>query len=727
MKKETGDELDYLRRELNAITLSRIQGGRNGLEKLKFITLGIHTNSLKKAVEIFNNRLDKEMFGAFRKVGSAATPISMEKRLEVLHDLNNMDNQGEFITHTRITDEFGQSKEIASFDLANIRSMGLSVKDVIAPSSIRVFPRYMMYGDKYVCAMRIDNYPSSLSDEFFVKLTDVPFNIISTMNIQPIPVKEANKIVGKNIRLARNEKIEERRVLIAQNLPEDMVSLDTEEKVQKAQALREEMIENDEKLFKTCHTVVFWADSKEKLREYQEQITAICQANVVGIHVMEEMQEEGFYVTMPLLYNVIPRKLKRTLKSSSLTCATMPFSAMELSDKGGINYSCNLASKNLILYDRLQTQNYNGFILGTPGSGKSFTAKVEMLNVILGSNAKCFVLDPESEYSALAKLIGGETIKFVPGGQWHLNPLEINDGYEFGDDEANHVLSKVEFILRLIEVMIKSPFGLNSVQETIIDECVHALYAPFLKNGKLQHIPSENMPTLTDLQVKLAERAKQNSEAHDLAMALKLYTGNGSLNVFGFRSNVDTKNRFIVYDIKDVGDKLKPIAMLIILDSIQNALFENRKRGRNTWFWVDECHLLFADEMTAQTLSTIWKRARKYGGVPTGISQNVEDLLKSVTCRTLLSNCNFIQILNQSASDRENLKKLLNLSDSQTEVITAAPKGQGLIYTGSNCVGFASSFPKNNSIYRCLTSNMKEIKEYEEAERRATAKRTEGL
>ena len=256
-----------------------------------------------------------------------------------------------------------------------------------------------------------------------------------------------------------------------------------------------------------------------------------------------------------------------------------------------------------------------------------------------------------------------------------------------------------------------------------MDECVHKLYAPFMKDGKLQHIPPEQMPTLTDLQAEFAKR--EEPEARELAIALKLYTGSGSLNVFGFRSNVDINNRFVVFDIKNVGEKLKPIAMLIILDSIQNTLFRNRKRGRNTWIWVDECHLLFQDEMIAQTLSAIFKRARKYGGVPTGISQNVEDLLKSTTCRTMLSNCNFIQILNQAAMDRENLRTLLNLSDSQVATITSAPRGQGLIYTGSNCVGFHSVFPKNNSIYRCLTSDMKEIKEYEEAERRAKAKMQE--
>lgn len=720
LMKEAGDSLDGLRREMNNIILDRIREGRNGLRKCKYITLGLHAADLKKADEVFSRRLEGELSKQMKKLSSAAVPVPVTKRLEILHDIYNIDSQGEFLTHTRIPDANGEAREVDSFDLEDIRSQGLTVRDVVAPSSMQVFPKYMRLGSKFVRVMRVDQYPAQLSDEFFIRLTDVPFNLLSTINIQPIPSAEANRIVHRNYSLAQNEKAEAARKLAQEFLPEDMIPPAVREKVEKAEELREDMVGNDEKLFKTVHTVVFWADSMDRLQEYTDTIVSICQSSVVGIHIMEEMQEEGFYATLPLLWNGIPYKMKRTLKSSSAACAAMPFSAMELSDPGGINYSMNLSSRNLILYNRLLCQNYNGFILGTPGAGKSFAGKVEMLNVMLGSSAKCIVIDPESEYHALAKLIGGEVIRLMPGGKWHINPMEVTPGYEYDGEEGNPVLAKADFILKLLEVIIKTPFGLNSIQETIIDECVHGLYRPFMaEDGRLGKIPEGEMPTLTDLQAAFAGRTEP--EARELAMALKLYTGEGSLNVFGGQSNVDVNNRFVVYDIKDVGYKLKPMAMLIILDAIQNNLFENRRRGKMTWFWVDECHLLFQDEMTASALSTIWKRARKYGGVPTGITQNVDSLLKSETCRTMLSNCNFIQILNQAAADREQLRVLLNLSDAQVDVVTSAPKGQGLIYTGSNCVAFHSVFPKDNSIYRCLTSNMREIKEYEEQERRMRA------
>ncbi len=725
LMKEAGDSLDGLRREMNGIILDRIREGRNGLRKCKYVTLGLHAADLKKADEVFSRRLDGELSRQMKKLSSAAAPVPAAERLEILHDIYNIGSQGEFLTQARIPDANGEAREVASFDLGDIRGQGLTVKDVLAPSSMQVFPKYMRLGSRFVRVMRVDQYPAQLSDEFFVRLTDVPFNLLSTINIQPVPSAEANRIVHRNYSLAQNEKAEAARKLAQEFLPEDMIPPAVREKVEKAEELREDMAVNDEKLFKTVHTVVFWADSLDRLQEYTDTIVSICQSSVVGIHIMEEMQEEGFYATLPLLWNGIPYKMKRTLKSSSAACAAMPFSAMELSDPGGINYSMNLNSRNLILYNRLLCQNYNGFILGTPGAGKSFAGKVEMLNVMLGSSAKCIVIDPESEYHALARLIGGEVIRLMPGGKWHINPMEVTPGYEYDGEEANPVLAKADFILKLLEVIIKTPFGLNSIQETIIDECVHGLYRPFMEeDGRLGEIPEGRMPTLTDLQAAFAGRAEP--EARELAMALKLYTGEGSLNVFGGQSNVDVNNRFVVYDIKDVGYKLKPMAMLIILDAIQNNLFENRRRGKMTWFWVDECHLLFQDEMTASALSTIWKRARKYGGVPTGITQNVDSLLKSETCRTMLSNCNFIQMLNQAAADREQLRVLLNLSDAQVDVLTSAPKGQGLIYTGSSCVAFHSVFPKDNRIYRCLTSNMREIREYEEQERRMRAREEAG-
>ena len=723
--KEMGDGLDHLRNEMNRIILDRIKKGRNGLEKGKYLTIGVHVADVAAAHDMFTKRLDGMIDAAFKKVQSGATILPLEKRLEVLHDMYNVSAQGEFLTYARVTDVDGNTTLVPSFDLNNVRSMGLTIADVIGPSSVQIFDDYMMFGNRFARVMRITSYPNSLSDEFAVKLTDMPFNMMTTVNIQQLPANKSAEIVRKNLMLAKTQKHEALQSSRKTDMFADESSLPPElqEEIEKAEEIREDMVKNDEKLFKTTHTLVVWAETKAQLDEYTDTIISTCQGNAVEIKPMIKLQEMGFNTTLPLLDVEIPMYMRRTLKSTSVTCVSNPFSYMELSDVGGINYSMNLSSKALIVYNRLRTQNFNGFILGTPGSGKSFTCKVEMLNVVLTSNAKCIVIDPESEYGSLAKLIGGEVIPIEPGGRWHVNPMEIKVTGNLTGEDSNPVLAKSDFILKLMEIIVKSPFGLSSVQETIVDECVHALYEPFMKDGILQPIPKEKMPTLTDLQVAIGKR--QEPEARELAMSLKMYTGNGSLNTFGFQSNVDVDNRFVVYDIKNVGTKLMPLAMLILLDSIQNELFENRKQGRNTWFWVDEIYLLFQDDRTATFLNALFKRARKYGGVPTGITQNVEDLLENDTARKMLSNCNFLQILNQAPVDCEKLKDLLNLSDSQVNAITAAPRGQGLIYTGTNCVAFYSQFPKKSPIYRVLTSDMAEIKAFQEEEMRKKAREQE--
>lgn len=695
--KEIGDEYDYLRRQWNEILLKRVKEGHNGLEKKKYLTVGVHATSLKKAADVFEQRLDNSINTQFQKIGSSAKVLPLSQRLENLYNIYNADDQN----------------DVLDIDLENIRSLGLDVRDVVGPSSMTITDKYLMFGKKYACVMKLVDYPSSLVDEFFLKITDMPFRMVSTINIQPIPSSEASRLVSQNILLARNEKIDQIKANIQANIPapEEMISMDTAEKVEAAEDMRNSMIQDDEKLFKTIHTICFWADSKAQIDEYKESILSVAQANMVGLSVLSGLQEEGFNATLPLLYNEFPQNVKRTLKSSSVACASLPFAAIKINDPGGFNYSVNAKTKDLIIYNRKLAANANSFILGSSGSGKSFTSKIEMMNVLLQTKDDCFVIDPEAEYAPLAELIGGEVIKITPGGQWHINPMDISDSYEFDDkDDSNPVLAKAEFILRLIEKMMNTPYGLSPVQRTIVDECVHSLYAPFIKGDKLQKIPKEKMPTLTDLQLAFTQR--KEPEARELAYALRLYTGNGSLNVFGFPSNVDTKSRFVVYDIKDVGDSLKAIAMLIIMDNFQNRLNYNQNRGKNTWFYVDECHLLFADEATSRMLTALWKRARKYGGVPTGITQNLADMLKSTDCCTLLQNCSFIQILNQAAPDREGLRDWLNLSDSQLDFITDSPKGQGLIYTQKGCVGFASTFPKDNDIFRVLDSSMDNLARY---------------
>lgn len=714
--KESGDKFNYLRKQMNTIILDRMTEGKNGIQKDKYLTVAVHTKNAKKASEVFH-RLDRDIDKSLQKISSSATPISIEERMEILYGIYN-DSTEHLIQKSRVLDNDNRVHEVKSFDFDNMRKLGLTVNDLIAPSSMQIYRDHMQLGNKLVRVLKVTQFASMLSDEFLTNVTDMSFNCVTTINYKPIAPKKAEVIVAKNLSFIRDEK--QRAIRAGQKVgiyDDSYVDPNILDREAEALALRDAMHERDEKLFETSITVIIFADDMERLDEYTDTIITEYKKASMTISVMTNQQEDGFNSTLPLCFSRIIEK--RTLTSSS-AAIFIPFSTLELNDAGGINYSCNLLSHNLIVYDRMSAPNFNGFILGTPGAGKSFAAKTEMLFEFLRSNSDIIVIDPEDEYGALAKMLDGETIKIVPGGDVHINPMEIVSDYEM-DDEENPINAKADFVLKMMECMVKSPFGIDSVQETIIDECVHELFSPFVVNGQLREIPADKMPTLTDLQRVLGKR--REPEARELSMSLKLYSGDGSLNAFGFQTNVHTNNRFVVYQIRDIGDRLKSLAMLSILDHIWNRIVQNRKIGRTTFFYVDEIYLLFQNEYSATFLNTLFRRARKYGGVPTGITQNVTPLLESPTARDMLQNCCFIEILAQAGPDRELLRDLLNLSSAQVDVITSSPKGQGLLYTGKNVVPFYSQFPKDNDVYRCLTSDLKEIKAFEAQEKRKEAKR----
>lgn len=715
--KEVGNEYDKLRKQMNMIILNRMNEGKNGIIKDKYLTVAAHTANVKKAYAVFQ-RMDKNISKSMQAIGSSVQPLPLEEALDILYSIYN-DGDDHLVQKTRVIDDDGHVSMKKTFDYDNMRSMGLSVKDLLAPSSIRVEKKCLHLGNKLARVLKVSQLPSQLTDEFLTTVTDMNFNCITTMNYKPIPAKKAKAIVARNLSFVRDEKQKALKAGQKAGVYDDSyVDPNILEREAEALALRDAMHERDEKLFDTSLTIIVFAENEQKLNEYSESLITEYKKASVDLNVMTNQQEEGFNSTLPLCYNQIIET--RTLTSSS-SAIFIPFSTLEINDDNGINYSCNLISKNLIVYDRLSSSNFNGFILGTPGSGKSFTAKVEMLNVFLKTNSDIIIIDPENEYAALAKMLGGEVINIVPGGDVHINPLEIVVDYEL-EDETNPINAKADFVLKIMECILKSPFGVNSIQETIIDECVHALFDPFVKNGKLREIPPEKMPTLTDLQIMIGKRSEP--EARELAMALRLYSGKGSLNAFGFQTNVHTEKRFVVYQIRDIGDRLKNLAMLTILDHIWNQIVENRKIGKNTWFYVDEIYLLFQNEYSASFLNTLFRRARKYGGVPTGITQNVSPLLESAVARDMLQNCCFIEILAQAGPDREKLESILNLSQAQVSYITNSPRGQGLLYTGKNVIPFYSQFPKDNDIYKCLTSDMKEIKAFEEAEKRERSRQS---
>lgn len=715
--KENGDGFDDYRKELNEIILQRMQEGRNGIQKDKYLIISVHAQNAVKAARAFQ-RINQDINKTLNRFGSSATLVPLDEWLDVLYGIYNNPEE-HLVQKSKVLNEEGVLEEITSFDYNHMRSMGLTVNDVICPTTLEIKRDYMQMGGKLLRTLRVSRFASKMNDEFLTNATDMNFNCITTINLKSIAPKKADAIVAQNLSFVRDLKRKQMQAGQKAGVYDDSyVSPEILDREAEALALRDAIRGKDERLFDTAMTVSLFADRKEKLDEYTETLITEYKKSSFTLSVMVGQQEEGFNSTLPLCYNQIAET--RTLTTSSLAMF-IPFSTLELNDPEGINYSCNLLSKNPIFYDRMKGVNYNGFILGCPGTGKSFSAKWEISCRFLKVGDVFFIVDPENEYGDLAEEYHGQVIVITPGGSNHINPMAIyvSDDY---DSESDPINEKASNILQIMECVVKSPFGINSIQETIIDECVHALYEPFLVKGRLRKITDDEMPTLTDLRVELSKR--KEPEARELVYALKLYTGDGSLSIFGHHTNVEIHNRLVVFQIRDVGERLKNLAMLVILEHIWNEIVKNRKLGKTTYYYLDEIYLLFQNEYSANRLNTMVRRGRKYGAVFTGISQNVTPILESPVARDMLQNCNFIQILGQAGPDRDSLRHILNLSEANVEYITNSPPGQGLIYTGKNVIPFSGSIPKDTKIYRLLTSNPKEKHEYELERQREERKRS---
>ena len=449
-------------------------------------------------------------------------------------------------------------------------------------------------------------------------------------------------------------------------------------------------------MFLVTFLIVNTADSQRQLDNNIFQASSIAQKHNCQLARLDFQQEEGLMSSLPLGYNQI--EIQRTLTTSSVAIF-IPFTTQELfqTGKDALYYGLNALSNNLIMVDRKQLKNPNGLILGTPGSGKSFSAKREILNAFLVSDDDILIADPEAEYFPLVQRLEGQVIKISPTSKQHVNPMDLNLNYS---DDDNPLSLKVDFILSFCDIVVGSKDGLQPVEKTVIDRCVRLVYRKYLDDPR-----PENTPILEDLYNTLL--AQEEKEAHFIATALEIYV-TGSLNVFNHRTNVDINNRIVCYDIKDLGKQLKQLGMLVIQDQVWNRVTVNRAAGKTTRYYVDEFHLLLKGELAAWSVE-IWKRFRKWGGVPTGITQNSKDLLASREIENILENSDFIFMLNQAAGDRQILAKQLNISPHQLSYVTHSGEGEGLLFYGNVILPFVDRFPKDTELYRIMTTKLSDI------------------
>lgn len=704
-----GDDLDELREEHNTLIRNKILEGRNNLVKDKYITVCIEAVSYDAALTTFA-RLDTELPSNIKKIGGAvATPITSAKRLEILHDIYNLGDEGLF-GNNMTTDKNGNyvfAKDKFSFEI--MRRMGLTTKDMIAPESFSFRSDYGMIGDKYFRALFLQKLPSFLADNVLAELSRTDCNMLTSLYFEPIEGEKALKLARYQITGINANMVEKQKQASKAGYSPDLISPELRDSAEEAQALFKDLTGKNQKLFYMTLCIVHFAEDKEQLDSDTKAIQTIGRRLLLGVKKLSWQMENGLATALPLCNNKL--QIKRSLTTES-AAVFMPFENQELNDRnGGIYYGNNAVSGNLIMHNRRNSKNGNGFILGTPGSGKSMTGKQEMNQVLMSSEDQVVVIDPEGEYSPMAEMLGedAEVIRIAAGADVHINPFDINMDYDSEDDPIS---IKSDFIVSLCEAVVGERYGLNPSQRSLIDRCVRTIYKPFLdsRDKNTGVYDYSKIPTLDDFYE--AMRDQPGYDAQQLADGLEIYV-KGSLNVFAHRTNVQYSKRFVVYDIKDIGSTMKTMGLLVVLDNIWNRIVEGRKEGRNVWFYIDEIYLLFKNQSSAEFLRNLYKRARKYGGLPTGITQNVSDLLENDVARTMISNSEFILMLNQAPLDRAALGQLLNISPTQLSHITNSNPGEGLIYDGVHIVPFVNHLPKNTKQYKAMTTKLSEVKERE--------------
>ena len=549
-------------------------------------------------------------------------------------------------------------------------------------------------GGKYGRVLFLKEYASYIKDSMINELTSLNRSLMLSIDIIPVPTDEAvremqNRLLGVETNVTNWQRRQN-----ANNNFSAVVPYDLEQQRKETREMLDDLTTRDQRMMFAVVTLVHLADSKEELDSDTETLQSIARKHLCQLTTLNWQQADGLVTALPLGLRRIDAL--RTLTTEALA-VLMPFKAQEIWDRGGVYYGQNAISKNLIVADRRQLLNGNAFILGVSGSGKSFSAKKEMVSLALSTQDDIIVIDPESEYRPLIEGLGGQVINISATSPNHINAMDMEQGY--GDGE-NPVVLKSEFLLSLCEQLIGAG-KLSAKEKSVIDRCTAQVYRDYIRSGYHGAVP-----TLQDFHAELLRQPEK--EAQDVALAIELFT-DGSLNTFAKLTNVDTNARILCYDIRDLGKQLLPVGMLVVLDSIFNRIIRNRGLKRNTWIYIDEIYLLFQHEYSANFLFTLWKRMRKYQACGTGISQNIEDLLQSHTARTMLANSEFLIMLNQAATDREELAHLLNISDNQLSYITNVDSGRGLIKCGSAIVPFVDSFPRHTRLYQMMTTRPSDL------------------
>ena len=693
------DNYNNYRQEINRVLLDRIHKGGRSLSQEKILVVSLKSDSIEKAMvelDSAENRIYRTVsrFDKDFEIGR----ISIEERLKSIFDVYNQQNEALFYN------DYEEDGQTPTFNFDSLGRLGITSKDVVGPSAMEFTANDFKVGNTVGTTMYLEKVPNWLSTEFISDLSDLPCPLSISINHRPIKKTEGLKMIKDQIYAVNAQITEKQKKAIQDGYSYELISPDLVLSQKQSNDLLGDVIDRDQKLFFITFIITVFAEDSEKLKEYVSYVEGVAENYMCSVKSLVFQQEQGFNSSLPLALNEVKVQRLYTTESASVY---IPFSTMEMYQKNGIYYGVNKASKNLIVYDRLTGSNYNGISFGMPGKGKSFGSKLEMVSAFLKSEKNIiYVLDPESEYGKIARAFGGEVIDLSSGSQTFVNPLDMDLDY---DGENNPITLKQDYIVSLIEIMLGSDRQLDPVARSVINRCVKNIYMPYLKHidtqrkkGRNITIDKDAMPTLTNLYHELKEQPE--SEAETVANILESYTVGGYTN-FARKSNIETNNRFVVYDIRNLGSGMQSLGLYICLNDIWNKMIENKKKGYFTWIYIDEFYKMLQTESSTKFIVEIWKRARKWNGVPTAIMQNTEDLLKTSEARNIINNSSFIKMYSLSSMDKTNIAEFLELPESVVQDLTTGKPGEGVVYNGKTALQFEDDFPKNTQLYQLFNTN----------------------
>ena len=677
-----GDEYDEIRSEYGDMLRGQMQKGNNGLSKRKYITFGVEADDLRNA-KMRLERIETDMIANFKSLGVQARPLNGIERLELLHSQLHPDGQ-----------------ERLRFDWSQLPKTGLSTKDFISPSGLSFSENGKTFrvGEYAGAVSFLQILAPELTDRLLAEFLNMNDTVTVSLHIQSIDQAQAIKNIKRKMSDLQKMTIEEQKKAVRSGYDMDIIPTDLATYGEDAKNLLQDLQSRNERMFLVTMLVENLAPTRRKLNGDIFSTSGIAQKYNCALKRLDWQQEQGLMSSLALGQNLI--EIERGLTTSS-TAIFVPFTTCELFQDGeALYYGLNAVSNNLIMANRKSLKNPNGLFLGTPGSGKSFSAKREIVNVFLLTEDDIIIADPENEYGPLVERFGaqGQVIDISPNSTNYINPMDIN--LDYSDDE-NPVTLKSDFLLSLCDLIIGGKEGLSPIEKTIIDRCTRLVYRDYLQDPR-----PENMPILGDLYDLL--RKQTEPEAQNIATALEIYV-NGSLNVFNHRSNIQMNDhRVLCFQLKSLGKALKEIGLLIMQDAVWNRVTANRSKHKTTWFYIDEFHLLLKGQ-TGSFSVEIWKRFRKWGGIPSGLTQNVKDLLASREIENIFENSDFIYMLNQAQGDRQILAKQLGISPHQLSYVTHSGPGEGLLFFGNVIIPFVDRFPKDTTLYKIMTTRPDEM------------------